>query len=329
MPHTIAERVRQWSRELDTTDYRAIQSQIEFLAERLYRQYEPCVAPFHKEFKYRLRDWLDSTPSAIDQQRMLELVPEILFVGTAEFESLSRAAFNGPIYWWLVEQLDLRIDQDIELELARALKHTWVCPVTDSMLIAKFYHVNNISGFDLRPDWRSLARFSQSPDGAETLDLYMQGKKIERIVLLEDFVGSGSQMAKAVKFALSLPGDRPVLLCPLVVCPVGHRYGQWLERRYGPRLRYVPVLKIPRDEFLTRRPLPGEHASTTSLRALVERVHALVVGATQVSDVSPYGFRHTGATIVLHSNCPNNTIPLLHHDRKGDWRPLFPRSSRL
>lgn len=37
-----------------------------------------------------------------------------------------------------------------------------------------------------------------------------------------------------------------------------------------------------------------------------------------------YGFGRAGLTLVLQSNCPNNTIPLIWHSFNG-WYPLFPR----
>jgi hypothetical protein len=37
-----------------------------------------------------------------------------------------------------------------------------------------------------------------------------------------------------------------------------------------------------------------------------------------------YGFGRAGLTLILQSNCPNNTIPLIWHSYNG-WFPLFPR----
>jgi hypothetical protein len=39
-----------------------------------------------------------------------------------------------------------------------------------------------------------------------------------------------------------------------------------------------------------------------------------------------YGFGKAGLTLILQSNCPNNTIPLLWHSY-NNWYPLFPRVS--
>jgi hypothetical protein len=42
---------------------------------------------------------------------------------------------------------------------------------------------------------------------------------------------------------------------------------------------------------------------------------------------SPKGYGDCGLIFVLHHDCPNNTIPILHSQNKNRWRPLFPRVS--
>ena len=41
------------------------------------------------------------------------------------------------------------------------------------------------------------------------------------LVLMEDFIGTGDQMQRAVQRACSLPRDYNVLLCPIIICPEG------------------------------------------------------------------------------------------------------------
>jgi hypothetical protein len=42
---------------------------------------------------------------------------------------------------------------------------------------------------------------------------------------------------------------------------------------------------------------------------------------------TPFGFKNGGLPIVLHSNCPNNTLPIVWEER-GGWHPLFRRFER-
>jgi len=204
MPHTVAERIRRWSREYSPCDpadnsndpkFLKTESQIDYLCGRLYSEYEVTKYPPYTEFAFRLRDWLDSAPNEDDQKILFQIVPRIFFIGSNEYASLYRAAFNGPIARWLIEQVGLQIDaSNIQEKIREELESTWFCAITDSMQIAKFYHINNIEGTDLRPDWRVLNTLGS----ATKISDFMKDKKLKRIVLLEDFVGSGSQMCSAV-----------------------------------------------------------------------------------------------------------------------------------
>ena len=61
------------------------------------------------------------------------------------------------------------------------------------MRINAFYHLNNISGTSYRPDWLSLAKFGDRKAIAD----FLAAGGIERIVLLEDFVGSGDFVGRS------------------------------------------------------------------------------------------------------------------------------------
>jgi hypothetical protein len=125
MPHTIAEMVRRWSRpytvpdnlnididnasieEVDNaleaaenhypSEYARIKSQIDYLASRLYEEYEVTKYPPHRQFDLRLRDWLNNVSDEYTQQTLFELAPRIYFIGLKEYLSLYHTAFNGPI----------------------------------------------------------------------------------------------------------------------------------------------------------------------------------------------------------------------------------------
>ncbi len=44
---------------------------------------------------------------------------------------------------------------------------------------------------------------------------------LEKIVLLEDFVGCGEQMKAAIEYCLALPNTCPALITPIIVAPNG------------------------------------------------------------------------------------------------------------
>jgi hypothetical protein len=215
---------------------------------------------------------------------------------------------------------------NLSSKVSDGLSHTWFCPLTDSMRINAFYHLNHISGCNHRPDWLSLAVLADPVK----VDAFLRGKKIERIVLLEDFVGNGSQIEPAVAFAGSLVSRLPTLVLPLVICPAGVESARRWESTYT-NIRVRPVLELRRIDFLTRTPQPNEPTDHTDFRLLaIDSFPKLLGGQTaaEAKIYGPFGFDDTGGLVVLATNCPDNTLPLVHH-ASDTWKALFPRASRI
>ncbi|WP_285009496.1 phosphoribosyltransferase-like protein [Pedobacter faecalis] len=42
----------------------------------------------------------------------------------------------------------------------------------------------------------------------------------------------------------------------------------------------------------------------------------------------PLGYKQTGGLVVLNTNVPDNTLPLVHH-QSPTWKPLFKRITRV
>jgi len=328
MPHTIKERVRNWSRMAQTdVDFYSIHLQIEHLAEYLFNNYEPCQAAGQLEFTDRLRNWLDSADLDEDQQKLFQLIPRIFFIGPREFDSLYETAFNGPVARWVVDQVGVLLDDLlIKEKVYAAVDETWFCGITDSCQISKFYHINNIEGADLRSDWRTL----EKTQSAQWVEQYMRRNAFRRVVLLEDFVGSGSQMLDAVNFAATLPATCQILLCPLIVCPTGVRTGRYLESIHS-NLTFSPVLELPEAIFISQIATSGEPKLHREVREVIIRLHSIIMGSNLGTDKDhgPYGFNDTGGLTVMHTNCPDNTLPIIHSNSDGPWAALFPRSSRI
>jgi hypothetical protein len=328
MAEEYFEKVRRWESELDADyDYAVARGQVEYFSENLFDEYKPTKAPGEKRFKDRLSDWLNNTNDETDQKVLFDLVAHIFFVGSREFDSLYQAAFDGPIARWLIDQLNIKIDvKSVRARLATAVRETWFCAITDSMQIAEFYHLNHIEGVDVRPVWRTLFEL-RSDDTRTKIDEYMLKHGFKRIVLLEDFVGSGSQMAEAVKYAAELPTAPPILLCPMIICPKGAEEGRNLQQQFN-QLSYEAVFEIPGSSCLSRQASADEDGFMTRLRETILRLQPQLTNPKCKSGA--FGFRSTGALVVMHTNCPNNTLPIIHHASNdgSPWSPLFRRSER-
>jgi hypothetical protein len=328
MANQVFQRIRRWYSDLDDgQEIQDVNVLVMQLAEELFRTYEPTQGA-HPSFWERLDQWINHNLNEEQQKLLFRMIPYIFYVGPQEIDSLHRVAFNGAVGRWLIDDVGLRFDEtDIERKLRDAVGETWFCPITDSFRINAFYHLNNIAGRDLRPDWRSLTHFTKPQ---EVLD-FVQKQGIKRIVLLEDFVGSGSQISDAVVFAASLSSTLPILVVPLIICEAGIQFGTRIEQSF-PHVRFIPVLPVLNHDCLQETPFPGEPPLYAAFRAVVRDSFSRVsdglspVDTTKVS--GPFGFANTGSMVVLWTNCPDNTLPLIHQKSRG-WDPLFPRASRL
>lgn len=307
-----------WGSESDALlDLAAIQ----YLGRKLWDDYEP--AQFDR-FENRLDRWLHNVDNEADQLVLFRLLEKLFFIGRAEFESLCRAAYHGPVTRWLIDELDIDIaGEHAGEEIQAAVEQTWFCPITDSMRINAFLKVNGLTGKSHRPEWRSLRRFG---DPAKICE-FMVGEGLQRLVLLEDFVGSGTQMRSVIRFAARLSEELRVLACPLVVCPAGDNEGQRLMLEH-PNISYEAALKIMPGMLITPDAVAEERPLHASVRDLTRRV-AQRLGPTEADALSRrhHGFKGTGAVVALYSNCPNNTLPILS-DATECWKPLFPRLKR-
>jgi hypothetical protein len=331
MENLIAEKVQRWaSQELGDLDYNAIHAEIEYLIAQRFEQYMPTIGP-EPDFRARFIKWLDNGGLAEDDQKLLfRLIPYIFFLGREEFIALQRAAFLGPVQRWLVDEIGLTFtDSDRDMKLETAIRETWFCPITDSAHISDFYHVNNLGGVEYRLEWRAVAKLANGD--SSMLQQHMVSEGFRRVVLIEDLVGSGSQMSELEALLADLPNTIKVLIIPLVVCPLGADVGRDIASKLG-HVTFEPVLELPKHSFVAEIPDPNEPAFFGNIRDLIQRTYSLVSGGVLAHDAiqpyGPFGWRRTGALIVTYNNSPDNTIPVIQH-RSTTWAPLFPRSSRI
>ena len=241
-----------------------------------------------------------------------------------------RTAYSRNIASWLMDIEGLSFfGADTEDRLYDAVRKTAFTEITDSFGLGNFLRWNNIAGRGLRYTWEQhLPRWNANEF---MQDVMCTGSPTPRtnLVLLEDFVGSGTQMRDAVDFACALPDVRQVLLCPIVICPDGDDCAHALSRSHG-NLTYSPVMTLPEEAFVTKQAVHGEHQHHAAIRATLLSLHHLVRGShgSWPQQTSAFGYRDTGAVFCKFDNCPDNSVPVLHHRSDLGWSPLFPRTAR-
>lgn len=313
--------VHKWSREDDSGRFFEIEATIDYLEKKLYNDYDPEI---HREdFFIRLSKWLNNCSDDLDKKILFQLIPHIFYIGKQEFETLYRIAYNSQVARWLINSLNIKFtDEDIESRLIDEVKSTWFCPITDSFRINFFYNVNMIPAtIPLRTDWKSLVEVGDPQKIVDIVSSY----NIKRLVLLEDFVGSGTQISDAIKFAAEILPDFEILVVPLVICPAGIEKAKKLMGKYG-RVKIESVLKIPSKAFIQKSKIVGEISIAEEIREFVKVAYD-TKGVGKEEHNSAFGFKESGGLIVMHTNTPNNSLPIIYWSE--GWNPLFKRHKRV
>jgi hypothetical protein len=340
MGNSISELVNRWDlagfTAMNGDHYNQLHQKIVFLQKHLYDQYVPAKGPEHLDYQTRLEQWLENTTDDSDKRLLFELAPNLTFFTREDFIKLYQAALRGPIARWLIDILNVTLDSpDLDNKLQEQIhEHTWYCPITDSMQISEFHHANNIGGIDHRPDWRSLAQFGDPAKIIQFMQSHEVGgvsKPLRQIVLLEDFIGSGTQMRipDVAQFIASFPATYRVLFVPLIICPEGAKYARDLVAKYN-WFTFAPLMEIAADHCITCTSPPAAGTFEKAIYNLAIKTYPQVKGnnGAGMRPYGPFGFHDTGAQIVMYSNTPANTLPLIQH-RSNTWNPLFGRSARI
>ena len=322
MSKFIEEKLREW----DSPESRETNLMIGYLERHLFRTYEVSLPP-KPDFWARCALWIDNAgDDAALGEDLFNSLNHIFFVGPLEFNELYRTAYSNTVARWLIDHEGIGLDNphDSMVKLKKAVATTWFCPISDSMPINKFYKINNIPArADFRPDWRALEHFANEDKIRE----YIQQNKFKYMVLLEDFVGSGTQMARALKFVGEIRDTCPVLVVPLIICPAGLNKTRQIANDAG--IQMEPVLMLPEKSFVSKQPPDQEEEHMAQLRCLALKTYEKVArGSPEPADDDPFGYKTTGGLIVMYTNTPNNTLPMFHFE-SDTWKPIFPRHRRV
>lgn len=338
----ILEMVTAWQRDFDQEEFSRLSHICEdlfFLDRTKFSPYVPTLYSQHPSaFLERFFRWLNNPGLTSDQKRdLFEFAHHIAFFSFDDFATLFQNAFSGPISRWCMSQANIRLKlpnwQD-QLDKERH-KHTWFCPITDSLLVSVFHHVNGIQDKERKPAFRELEHFG---DPSKILQ-HIREKEYKRIVLLEDFVGTGNQSSQTVEWAVRTL-ELPVMFCPMIIAPEGADHYRRIEETLNeerttspdlPEFKFESAFELGNDCFV--------HSDDTAPNSLLDRVRTLAMEIHTRLSVSKEECKEgalgywnddssqQGATVVMFSNTPNNSLPLLYHGAKS-WSPLFPRVYR-
>ncbi len=310
---TVDELVSEWAQSSGEIDkIRFNQSLLRFLGEWLYCEYQPY--PEKADFWERLYVWLDQLPASPQrgdhQQAMFNFVIHLLFAGEKDLTSMYRAAYDGPIRRWLIDQANLNLETpSFDTEFENARRKTWFGSLA-GMDVNTFCRVNRIFGQSYRPEFRFINEFCD----ADALRVWLDSESLDRIVVVEDMVGTGQQFLETIAVLTRL--GKETLFVPLFIPPDGNeRIGNELAKPENKHIAYHPILVLPRESVIRSQEQPDDSKDVIAFREIIELYGRGI-----------FGFGGDYGTLALsYLNCPDNVPRII-------WNPfetaLFPRASR-
>lgn len=337
--------VTDWQRQIESPaeggQFKELLEHLAYLERVKFQPYLPALYSnrFPPSFMERFDAWLNNVGVAEEEKKALfQFAEHIAFFSFDDFAALFQNAFSGPITRWCMDQAGIRLANPGWLDTLNEERYrrTWFCPVTDSLLISLFHHVNVITDKERKPSFRDLAAFG-SP---ELVLKHIRKNQFNRLVLLEDFIGTGTQAMKAVKWALkNLP--IPILFCPIIAGEEAvEHYSKLIEKVHSddsdkfqcPSFEFKPIFKLGGDCFAYDE-MGDTPPLFENISKLNERIHKSLETTNNHCPKGEWGFcnedsKLRGSTAVMFSNTPNNSLPLIWHGAEGLWNPLFPRVAR-
>lgn len=289
---------------------------IRFLGEWLFAEYQPY--PEKADFWDQLYLWLDQIEACptrdVDQRAMFDFIPHLLFAGQRDLTAMYRAAYDGPIRRWLIDQGDLQLDDpDLQQQIGHLRTDTWFGSLA-GMDISGFCRVNRIIGQSYRPEFRFIAEFCD----IDALKEWLVAEGYKRIVVVEDMVGTGTQFCETLPALAGVGGKEPipVLFVPLFIPIQGiELIRTMLQEKPYRHITCTPICVLPQAAMIQRQQTLGEHDSVARFRDVIHRHGG-----------GSFGFGDEYGTLVLsHMNCPDNVPGIIHSPPQV---AIFPRATR-
>jgi hypothetical protein len=334
---------------------------LEAIAPWRFQPYQNDKTP---NFVEKLSHWLGQFPST-DQHLAFLLATNIVFVTSRQFENLQRRLFRSNIRKLLLESIIqnhglaphdyVTASKSFDSEMDRTI----FVPNSDSSSLNSFVHLNNehfanrhkrhLVGpevefwtypTDREAATSDVALKTVSTDFAAKVlatDPRLSGKT--RLVVLEDFSGTGSDLGESLEeldrshLRVSEVVLAPVLATQAAIEHLTARCAKLTKRTY----RVVTAQMLPHKLscFDGKSPsyLDG-HEPVPVLSSEVKRLSEVAFAghfescADALHPTHKHGFGGLALAVVMASNCPDNTLPMVWK-HTSSWKGLFPRASRF
>ncbi len=268
------------------------------------------------QFRYRgllvdaakVRAWLEQFDGSYGQRLMFRLLAATKFYGESDIRSKMRDAFD----------------------IVRREMHTHISPaarVRRDIIVSTLDESAAKSGLSYCRLFANENRISAElamPISAVSRHLASSGH-IQRLVLVDDFAGTGKTMVVGLRRQLDLlrrankSGIR-IILIPLVgFSGARQRIDRFIERNgLDAHVYFCDELGAEHLPFSSESIVFPDRTERQMARQIAESV------GVKLQRRQPLGYGEMAALVVFSQSCPNNTLPILWA-ASDEWVPLFSR----
>ncbi len=295
-----------------------------------------------QDFFGKFWGWLSQFETDDERRLAFKIASRITFITEDQIRHLQEVSFQEKLQFRLLDEIVQERNLSPFSYIAakkyfpEKLHQCLIVPLTDSARYNQFMHVNNLenhSNLGLRsvdvlvhPDIRS------TPDAVKKLNLRYQDKRI--LVVLEDFCGSGKTFTSDLaRIANLYKGFEKIFFCPYIITERAEKSIDRFARLYIPHVQVEILYGMRvsnRLSVFSRSSDLFSYDKQQSIRNLCVKYHRKYFSDHKFIGTPrtyPFGYRNGQLLIVMQSNCPNHTLPIIWAHDKG-WQPLFRRVQR-
>ena len=311
-------------------------ARILFLSRRKYDRYDHFFPG--ETFESRLLKWLDNFDKE-DRQAAMQIIKELKFISTYEMKQLAIRTFENARHCILQNSVnastnnwtDYMVTRSLNLE-AELTKSIFVACADDMYFdffrrYAMRYHSFSKENF-VEYYKRDFASMKELPPHKNIFLMDQISASGDTALRKQDGVWKG-KIPRFESLWKDFINEDKIYYCPYIQTSVSEknmadRLPKYLAERSVPSVSIYPTCWLPISDCIAND--EGTKIDEDTIVAkLCTKYYDRFKGDehTDVGGGVKFGYGGAGLTLILQSNCPNDSLYLLWHE--NDWYPLFPR----
>lgn len=315
-------------------------ARISFLSRRKYERYDHFYPG--ESFDNRLFNWLERNFDKKERQIAIKIVKNLKFISEYEIKELAIQTFEK-VKYLIVNEVNISKNnwynyiESKNIKLEEELAKSIFIACADDIHFDFFRRYAMMHNSTLNKD-NFLEYYKRDRFSLEELP------KFNRIFLLDQLSGSGTTIIRYEddewkgkiptfnniwkNYILSVP----IYYCPYLLSSVSKinlktKIPLYLHEHKDLKLSINPTCNINISPCLVNDQ-GNDIDENRPVSKLCKKYYNRFEEDEHTKKGGPvcYGYGRAGLTLIIQSNCPNNTIPVLWHSF-NDWYPLFPRVS--